>query len=57
MSVRVNVEKGVAEVLLAHPPVNALDSVGWAQLAEVITSLGRDGDANVIVLAAEGRGF
>jgi enoyl-CoA hydratase len=55
--VKVNVEKGVAEILLAHPPVNALDSSGWAQLAEVVTAVGREGDANVVVLAAEGRGF
>jgi enoyl-CoA hydratase len=55
--VKVNVENGIAEVLLAHPPVNALDSAGWAQLAEVITAVGREGEANVVVLAAEGRGF
>jgi enoyl-CoA hydratase len=57
MSVDVSVEKGIAEVVLNHPPVNALDSAGWAQLAEVFTSLGRDDAVRVIVVAAEGRGF
>ncbi len=53
----VSVDKGVAEVLLNHPPVNAFDSRGWAHLAELITSLGRDGAVRVVVVAAEGRGF
>jgi len=53
----VNVEKGVAELILDHPPVNAFDSAGWAHLAEVITGLGRSEAVRVIVIAAEGRGF
>ena len=53
----VTVEKGVAELVLDHPPVNAFDSAGWAHLAEMITSLGRDEQVRVIVIAAEGRGF
>ena len=57
MSIQVNVDKGVAEVLLDHPPVNALDSAGWALLAERVTALGRDENVRVIVIAAEGRGF
>jgi enoyl-CoA hydratase len=55
--VNVTVEKGVAEVVLDHPPVNALDSGGWAHLAERITALGHDEAVRVIVIAAEGRGF
>ena len=38
----VSVEKGIAEVVLDHPPVNAFDSRGWEHLAELFTSLGRD---------------
>ncbi len=48
---------GIATVLLDHPPVNAFDSAGWALLAETIASVGKSGEANVVVLAAEGRGF
>ncbi len=57
MSVKVSVEKGIAEVLLDHPPVNALDSDGWVKLAETITSLGKDDEVRVVILAANGRGF
>ncbi len=57
MSVTVNVQKGIAEVFLDHPPVNALDSAGWFRLAETITTLGKDDAVQVIILAAKGRGF
>ena len=57
MSVTVNVQKGIAEVYLDHPPVNALDSAGWSRLAETITTLGKDDAVQVIILAAKGRGF
>ena len=57
MSVKTNVEQGVAEVVLDHPPVNALDSAGWARLAQVITSLGNDEAVRVMIIAANGRGF
>ncbi len=57
MSIDVNVEKGIAEVLLNKPPVNAFDSKEWAQLAELFDSLGRDESVRVVLVAAEGRGF
>jgi enoyl-CoA hydratase len=57
MSVTCSVEKGIAEVYLDHPPVNALDSAGWSKLAETITSLGKNDEVQVIILAAKGRGF
>jgi enoyl-CoA hydratase len=55
--VTIRIEKNVAELLLDQPPVNALDSKGWAQLAELVTSVGRDEAVHVMVIAAEGRGF
>ena len=57
MSVDVNVENGIAEVLLNKPPVNAFDSKEWAQLAELFDRLGRDESVRVVLVAAEGRGF
>jgi enoyl-CoA hydratase len=57
VSVDVNVEKGIAEVLLNKPPVNAFDSKEWAQLAELFDRLGRDENVRVVLVAAEGRGF
>ena len=55
--VNVSVDKGVAELVLDHPPVNAFDSAGWEHLAEILTGLGKDEQVRVIVIAAEGRGF
>jgi enoyl-CoA hydratase len=49
--------RGVAEVVMDHPPVNALPVAGWFALAEALTGLGRDPAVRVVVLRAEGRGF
>ena len=57
MYVDLNVKGGIAELVLNHPPVNALPAAGWSHLAEVLGSLGRDEAVRVVVLAAEGRGF
>ena len=57
MSIDVRIENGIAELLLNHPPVNALDSRGWARLAETVAALGRNDAVRVVVIAAEGRGF
>ena len=57
MYLNTRVEKGIAEVLLDHPPVNALDSKGWAHLAVAMEALGRDDGVRVVLIAAEGRGF
>ena len=40
MSVSTSIEKGVAEVYIDHPPVNAPDSAGWNEIADTITGLG-----------------
>jgi enoyl-CoA hydratase len=50
-------DKGIAEVLLDHPPVNALPSAGWASLAKTMRSLGENEKVRVVVLAGNGRGF
>ncbi|HEX6522109.1 MAG TPA: enoyl-CoA hydratase family protein [Streptosporangiaceae bacterium] len=50
-------EGGIAEVVLDHPPVNALPVAGWFRLAEAIRGLGTKPDVRVVVLRAEGRGF
>ncbi len=48
---------GVAEVVIDHPPVNALPVAGWFELADAIRSVGADPQAKVVVLRAVGRGF
>ena len=49
--------RGIAEVVVDHPPVNALPVAGWFELARVVRSLGEDANVRVVVLRAEGRGF
>src|SRR3954469_25857430 len=48
---------GVAEVVVAAPPVNALTVQGWYDLADAVTATGRDRQVRAVVLRAEGRGF
>src|SRR5438046_7439369 len=40
-----------------NPPVNALTVAGWYELADVVTTAGKDPEVKVVVLRAEGRGF
>ncbi|MCL1037982.1 enoyl-CoA hydratase family protein [Shewanella submarina] len=52
-----SLDNGIAELVIAKPPVNALDSYEWFALADEIDRLGADENVRVIVLRAEGRGF
>jgi enoyl-CoA hydratase len=56
MAIRHSVDDGgIAEVVVERPPVNALGTADWQELADTILALGRT--ARVVVLSAEGRGF
>lgn len=57
MAITHSVQGGIAEVVMANPPVNALDVAGWFKLADTIRSLGQNPETRVVILAAEGRGF
>lgn len=48
---------GISEVVIDHPPVNALDVAGWFGLAEAVLGAGRVADTRVVIVRAEGRGF
>ena len=50
-------ESGIAEVVMNHPPVNALDVAGWHELATILRRMGADSAVRVVILRAEGRGF
>jgi enoyl-CoA hydratase len=50
-------DNGVVEVVVDHPPVNALPVQGWFDLATAITDAGRDRATRAVVVRAEGRGF
>lgn len=57
MGFTVTVNEGIAEVVMDHPPVNALTVAGWFELADVLTATGRDPEVGALVLRAEGRGW
>ncbi len=48
---------GIAEVVIDHPPVNALDVAGWFSLADAVLAAGRIPDNRAVIVRAEGRGF
>ncbi len=50
-------QPGIAEVVIDHPPVNALDVAGWYALAEAVLAAGRVPEHRVVIVRAEGRGF
>jgi enoyl-CoA hydratase len=57
MAIDIAVAEGVAEVVIDNPPVNALDSKGWAALAAAVDAVGKREDVHCVVIRAEGRGF
>lgn len=50
-------EPGIAAVTVDFPPVNAIPSAGWFQLADAVTQAGNDPETHAVILRAEGRGF
>ena len=52
-----SVEPGIVSVTVDYPPVNAIPSRGWFELADAITAAGRDQSTHVVILRSEGRGF
>lgn len=57
MPITTSVTDGIAEVVIDHPPVNALPVAAWFELAHTLRELGTDHDTRVVVLRAEGKGF
>ena len=58
MGITSNVDdRGIAEVVMDNPPVNALNVAGWFDLARIVRQLGEDTAVRVVVLRAEGKGF
>jgi enoyl-CoA hydratase len=50
-------ERGIADIVMDNPPVNALTVAGWFELADLVRRLGEDQAVRVVVLRAEGRGY
>jgi enoyl-CoA hydratase len=57
MAITSNLAGSVMEVVVDHPPVNALPAAGWFELADAVREAGADPQVRVVVLRAEGRGF
>jgi len=57
MSIGTRIHSRIAEVVIDHPPVNALDSAGWNELARVIAAAGSNPEVRVVLIRAEGKGF
>ncbi|WP_323763984.1 enoyl-CoA hydratase family protein [Marinovum sp.] len=55
--IRLTIDAHIAEIVIDNPPVNALDSAGWFQLARTIEAAHADPETRVVVIRAEGRGF
>jgi enoyl-CoA hydratase len=55
--IRTETRGHVGEIILDHPPVNALDSAGWNELAGIIENMGRDPEVRCMLIRGEGRGF
>ena len=58
MGIRTEIETGgITTVTVDYPPVNAIPSRGWFELADAVLDAGRNPDTHVVILRAEGRGF
>jgi enoyl-CoA hydratase len=57
VAIRTDIQGHIGEVVLDHPPVNALDSKGWNELADVISALGARAEVRCLLVRGAGKGF
>jgi enoyl-CoA hydratase len=57
VAIRTDIQDHIGEVVLDHPPVNALDSKAWNELADVIARLGAQAQVRCLLMRGEGKGF
>ena len=57
MATRTDIQGHIGEVVLDHPPVNALDSRAWNELADLVSTLGAQPQVRCLLIRGEGRGF
>lgn len=57
MPIRLEVADGVAELIFAHPPVNAFDTGLWEEIPRLIDRASADEAVRCVLIRAEGRGF
>lgn len=57
MPIDYNIHGHIAEIIMDQPPVNALDTNGWATLPVLINRASADDNIRCVLIRAEGRGF
>jgi enoyl-CoA hydratase len=57
MATRTEVHGHIGELILDHPPVNALDTRAWNELPDLISALGANPQVRCVLVRAEGKGF
>ena len=57
MATRTEIRGHVGELILDHPPVNALDSKAWNELPGLIEALGANPEVRCVLVRGEGKGF
>ena len=57
MAIRTDIKAHIGEIVLDHPPVNALDSEAWNELARVIAAVGARSEVRCLLIRGAGRGF
>lgn len=57
MPIHYSVRDRIAEILFDHPPVNAFDTQGWAQIPKLIQQASADEEVRCVLIRAAGRGF
>jgi enoyl-CoA hydratase len=57
MATRTEIRGHIGELILDHPPVNALDSKAWNELPDLISSLGANPEVRCVLVRGEGKGF
>jgi len=57
VAIRTQIQDHIGEVLLDHPPVNALDSRMWNELADTIAETGRRPEVRCLLIRGTGKGF
>ena len=57
MPIRTEIRDRIAEIVIDHPPVNALDTAGWNSLPGIIAAAGADPEVRCVLIRAEGKGF
>lgn len=50
-------EPGIRVITMNYPPVNALPTAGWFEIAKLMREASDDATVRVVILQAEGRGF